>query len=244
MKVAAIVQARCGSTRFPNKVFVNLCGKPLIWHVFNRLKFAKRIDQVVLATTTSHKDDQLERWANENGVTVFRGSEDDVLSRYYNANEIVKADVVVRITADDPFKEPSVIDRAIEMLLNDHCDFVSNNNPPTFPEGLDCEVMTAAALRRSQESTEDAYEREHVTQYIYHNPHLFKTENLFQVENMSQLRWTIDTDIDFQMVKIIYEALYNGDLDIFHMDEILEYLKEHPEVQEMNNHVARSAMYK
>ena len=116
MKIHAIIQARCGSSRFPNKVFADINGKPLIWHVVNRLSYAKTIDKIVVATTTSEKDDKIDAWCRDNSVACFRGSENDVLNRYYTASVAFPSDVVVRITADDPFKEPSVID-AVDSYL-------------------------------------------------------------------------------------------------------------------------------
>ena len=170
MKVNAIIQARCGSTRFPNKVFADINGNPLIWHVVNRLTYAKTIDQIVIATTVNEKDDQIEAWCKENNITCFRGSENDVLNRYYSTSTAFPSDVVVRITADDPFKEPAVIDMVVNKLINEDYDHVTNNFPPSFPEGLDCEAFTFKALEESEKATHDSFEREHVTQYIYHNP--------------------------------------------------------------------------
>lgn len=243
MKVVAIIQARCGSTRFPNKVFADICGHPLIWHVVNRLKFAKTIDEIVLATTTNPIDDKLYEWAKENGVAVFRGSENDVLNRYYEAALSCDAEVIVRITADDPFKEPKVIDKAVKTLVDENADFVCNNFPPSYPEGLDVEVFTFKGLETEERNSASDYEREHVTQYFYHNPQDFKMTNISYSEDISHLRWTIDTDADFRMVQKIYDSLYKGDDKIFHMEEILEYLKANLEVANMNSNVMRSAMY-
>lgn len=185
MKVNAIIQARCGSTRFPNKVFADINGNPLIWHVVNRLTYAKTIDQIVIATTVNEKDDQIEAWCKENNITCFRGSENDVLNRYYSTSTAFPSDVVVRITADDPFKEPAVIDMVVNKLINEDYDHVTNNFPPSFPEGLDCEAFTFKALEESEKATHDSFEREHVTQYIYHNPDKFKIGNVSCEKNLS-----------------------------------------------------------
>ena len=172
MSVNAIIQARCGSTRFPNKVFALIDGKPLLWHVVNRLKHATKIDDIIVATTVSEKDDKIEEWCKENNVHCFRGSEENVLNRYYSASEAFPSDYVVRITADDPFKEPKVIDAVISKLIEEGYDHVTNNLPPSFPEDLDCEAFKKSALDRSEKEAETACEREHVTQYIYHHPEI------------------------------------------------------------------------
>lgn len=244
MSVNAIIQARCGSTRFPNKVFALIDGKPLIWHVVNRLKYATKIDDIIVATTVSEKDDKIEEWCKENNVHCFRGSEENVLNRYYSASEAFPSDFVVRITADDPFKEPKVIDAVITKLIEEGYDHVTNNLPPSFPEGLDCEAFKKSALDRSEKEAETAFEREHVTQYIYHHPEIFKIGNVSNGENLSYLRWTVDKDVDFEMVKAVYAHRNPANKGILLMDEILEILKANPEIEKINSEVERSAMYK
>ena len=243
MKVNAIIQARCGSTRFPNKVFADINGNPLIWHVVNRLTYAKTIDQIVIATTVNEKDDQIEAWCKENNITCFRGSENDVLNRYYSTSTAFPSDVVVRITADDPFKEPAVIDMVVNKLINEDYDHVTNNFPPSFPEGLDCEAFTFKALEESEKATHDSFEREHVTQYIYHNPDKFKIGNVSCEKNLSHLRWTVDKDVDFEMVKAVYGHRKPENEGILLMDEILEILEANPDIAQINCEVERSAMY-
>lgn len=244
MTVNAIIQARCGSTRFPNKVFADINGKPLIWHVVNRLTYAETIDKIIVATTTNEKDDKIEAWCNENGIACFRGNETDVLDRYYSASLRFPSDVVVRITADDPFKEPSVIDAVVSKLVNEGYDHVTNNLPPTWPEGLDCEAFTFAALKKSQESANDPFEREHVTQYIYHNPDKFKIANYSSERDLSYLRWTIDNELDYEMVKVIYAHWDCQNGNILLLGDILNILNKYPEISEINSNIERSAMYK
>lgn len=244
MIVNAIIQARCGSSRFPNKVFANIVGKPLIWHVVNRLTYAKTINNIVIATTTNPKDDKIEMWCQENGINVYRGKENDVLNRYYCASLAYPSDIIVRITADDPFKEPAIIDKIVTKLIKEKYDHVTNNFPPSFPEGLDSEAFTFSALKESEESAADAFEREHVTQYIYHNPGKFKIGNISSVQNLSFLRWTIDRDLDFEMVKTIYAKRAPENNGILLMDEILEIIDRNPEIATINTDVERSDMYK
>lgn len=244
MKIAAIIQARCGSTRFPDKVFADICGKPLIWHVINRLKFAKKIDEVVLATTLNPLDDKLYDWATLNKISVFRGSENDVLNRYYEAAKKHDVDIIIRITADDPFKEPHIIDQAICKLQKENLDFVCNNFPPSFPEGLDIEVFTFHALEIEELNSSSNFEREHVTQYFYHHPSSFNMSNISYLKDLSYLRWTIDTMEDLKMVQQIYSALYKGEDNIFHMNDILQLIENRPEIAQINANVNRSEMYK
>ena len=244
MSVNAIIQARCGSTRFPNKVFALIDGKPLLWHVVNRLKYATKIDDIIVATTVSEKDNKIEEWCKEYNVHCFRGSEENVLNRYYSASEAFPSDYVVRITADDPFKEPKVIDAVITKLIEEGYDHVTNNLPPSFPEGLDCEAFKKSALDRSEKEAETAFEREHVTQYIYHHPEIFKIGNVSNGENLSYLRWTVDKDVDFEMVKAVYAHRNPANKGILLMAEILDILKTHPEIEKINSEVERSAMYK
>jgi len=244
MTVNAIVQARCGSTRFPNKVFANIAGKSLIWHVVNRLTYAKMIDKIVIATTTNIEDNQIEKWCQENNIACYRGSENDVLNRYYSASITYPSDIIVRITADDPFKEPTIIDEVVNKLINKGYDHVTNNFPPSFPEGLDCEAFTFKTLEKTEQATHDNFEREHVTQYIYHNPDKFKIGNIVSNRNLSFLRWTIDKEEDLKMVNTIYLKRDSKNTGILLIDEILDILQKHPEITEINSAVERSIMYK
>lgn len=242
MTVKAIIQARCGSTRFPNKVFALINEKPLIWHVVDRLKYTKNIDDIIIATTTSEKDDKIEQWCAENGIKCFRGNEDDVLNRYYGASKAFPSDVVVRITADDPFKEPSVIDKVITTLVEGGYDYVTNNYPPSFPEGLDCEAFTSVVLEKMEECATKDFEREHVTQYVFGHLDEFKIKNVSSEKMLKNYRWTIDTEADYEMVKSIY-AHRKEDKDILLMDEIISILEDNPEIIEINADVHRSLMY-
>lgn len=243
---AAIIQARMGSTRFPEKIFADLAGKPLIWHVVDRLKYCILIDKMLIATTTDQNDNRLAEWAEKESLLIYRGSEDDVLNRYFMAAKSIRLtenDIIIRITADDPFKEPSLIDKVIEVVENGEADFACNNNPPTFPEGLDCEVFTMSVLETAEKQSTDLYEREHVTQYMYRHPEQFKSKNIAQKDDLSYLRFTIDTPTDYQMVQTVYNHLYKDD-KIFVLNDILELFKKHPEIQVMNSNEPRSAMYK
>lgn len=243
MKISAIIQARCGSSRFPNKVFSLVDGKPLLWHVVDRLKYTTTINEIIIATTINDRDNEIEIWCSANAVKCYRGSEDDVLNRFYNAAMKYPSDVVVRITADDPFKEPKVIDKVVTTYLNGEYDYVTNNYPPTYPEGLDCEVFSFDLLKDMEEKAKDAFEREHVTQYVFRHVSEYSIWNVTNSKDISNYRWTIDTVDDLNMVNSIYKNR-DGRTGILLMDEILEILNRNPEINKINAEVGRSEMYK
>lgn len=242
--IIVIVQARIGSTRLPGKVLMPLAGKSLISHVFDRLRPSSKVDRLVLATTTSPQDDILEQWAQDAGVDIYRGSEHDVLDRYYQAAKIYSPKIVVRITADDPFKDFRMLDEMLTVMEAQHLDFISNNNPPSFPEGMDIEIMTFATLERAAHEAREPLEREHVTQYIYRNKDQFKILNFDNGKNdLSSLRWTIDTISDMKMAEQVYTHLYSQN-PLFQHEDILQLLEKKPIIAEINSGENRSAMYK
>lgn len=243
MNIAAIIQARTGSTRLPNKVFLDLEGRPLIWHVFDRIKDSKFINQFILATTDNKKDDELESWAFDNKISIYRGSENNVLDRYYQAAKCFKADIVVRITADDPLKDVKIVDEVIKELLVKDVDFTFNNNPVSFPEGMDVEVFKFTALEIANRNSVDLFEQEHVTQYFHKNPLIFTSRNVSFHKDLSFLRWTIDTQQDYKFAQLVYKNLYNFN-KYFEFQDILKLIDSNPELALINNNEKRSEMYK
>ena len=242
MNVIAIIQARTGSTRLPNKVFYELSGKPLLYHVVERIRPSSEIDKIVVATTKSKNDDLINNWAKENDVSCFRGSEENVLERYYYAAEKYNADLIVRITADDPFKDYRIIDNAVRIIKENNLDFVCNNNPVSFPEGLDVEVLTMNSLKKSFQNSTTKFEKEHVTQYIHLNKNKFKVFNIINNINLSYYRWTLDTLEDYNFIKLIYDNLYIKD-EIFLPEEIYKLLEQKPFLLDINKNVTKSTLY-
>ncbi len=243
MKIVAIIQARINSSRLPNKVLHDLSGKSLLEHVVLRLKPSKKINKIVVATTTRLHDDQIEDLCKRLEIDCYRGSETNVLERYFEASELFKADIIIRITADDPFKDYRIIDNAIDILIEKKLDFVCNNNPPTFPEGLDVEVITFEALRNSYLNATTDFQREHVTQYIHQNQSKYKIYNIQNASNLSDYRWTIDTLEDLTFARKVYDKLYVNN-KIFLTEQILALLQNEPALQLINANVAKSDMYK
>jgi spore coat polysaccharide biosynthesis protein SpsF len=241
--IVGIVQARMGSTRLPGKTLMDICGQPLLAHILGRVSHARHVHQLVVATTTAPVDDAIVSFCQQNGYAVFRGSENDVLDRFYQCARAHSADVIVRITADDPFKDPVVADRITEELLQNDYDYVSNTIQLTFPEGLDIEVFTFAALERAWNEATTASDREHVTPYLWLHPERFKLKNVEYEQNLSHLRWTLDTPADLAFTRAVYERLYQPD-SIFLMTDMLRLLEQEPALLELNASVERFAGHK
>ena len=245
--VVAIIQARMGSSRLPNKVMLEICGKPVLWHVVNRTSNSRKIDKIIVATSEDSTNDLIREYCAENGIECTSGSENDVLDRYYKALEHINIeddDLVVRITADCPLIDPVIIDKVIERHIGTNSDYTSNCIEPTFPDGLDCEVFKAFVLKKAWKEAKLKSEREHVTLYIRNHPEIFKIESYKGDRNLSDLRWTLDEEEDFKLIKEIYEELYN-DNDIFFTDQILNLLKSRPSLTKINSmHIRNEGLIK
>jgi len=236
MKVVVIIQAHMASTRLPGKVMKDIAGEPMLAHVVARASRAHNIDNVVVATTDQSGDEAIVNLCRTKGWDYFRGSEDDVLDRYFRAATAFGADVVVRITSDCPLVEAEIIDRAIHEFLSAYpgVDYVSNTVKRTFPMGLDTEVIGMAALERAWREDDDPGRREHVTPYIWSQPEKFRIRNITGDADYSAMRWTVDTSEDLTFVRQIYDHFQD---DTFRWREVIELLKVHPEWQEINRHI-------
>jgi len=233
----AIVQARMGSTRLPGKVLMDVAGRTMLERVVTRTGRAKLIRDVVVATTTNSRDDLIEALCKEKSWSCFRGSEDDVLDRYYQAASVYGPDDIVRITSDCPLTDPEVVDRVVQSFLEGqpNLDFVSNNMPTrTFPLGLDVEVMQFSALEKAWRADKNPNWREHVTLYIYRHPELFTTRGIANDTDYSSMRWTVDTREDVEFVRRIYE--YFGH-DRFSWLEVIGALRKHADWLAINRKV-------
>ena len=241
MKVVAIIQARMGATRLLGKVLEDLAGQPMLARVVNRTRRAKTLNTTVVATTTQPADDVIINLCEMQGWPLFRGSEEDVLARYYNAASAFNADVIVRITADCPLIEPEIIDRSIGDFLSYHpeIDYVSNSLQRTFPRGLDVEVISFSALEKAWREDHNPAWREHVTPYIWRHPDVFRIRNVANDRDYSFMRWTVDTIEDLTFVRKIYDHFQN---DTFTWREVLHLLETHPEWLEINRHVQQKVV--
>jgi glutamate-1-semialdehyde 2,1-aminomutase len=235
--MVAIIQARMGSTRFPNKVMRTICGVPMIGLLLNRLANAKLIDQIVLATSRDPRNGPLVKYVGELGYAVYRGSEDDVLGRYYHAAKEVGADSVVRITGDCPLVDPAIVDEVVAKFKKDDVDYVSNTSPPTYPDGLDVEVFTFKALGTAWKQAKLPMEREHVTPFICGSGKFTQT-NLAHSTDCSEERWTVDEPEDFEVIQKVFEH-FNPRRN-FGWLEVLSLRKQHPEWFMLNSHIVRN----
>lgn len=241
--IICIIQARMGSVRFPAKVLSPILGKPMILHQVERLKRCKQISDIVVATSTDPQDDDLCRTLDNASVSYFRGNLKDVLDRIYRAAIEYKADVVVRSTADCPLIDPGIVDETIAYFRSDNYDYVSNCLEPTFPDGLDVEVMSMNALSSAWKEAQQESEREHVTPYIRTHPDLFMIGSIKNDEDMSSYRWTVDEPQDLELVKRIYETLHPEN-PAFATTEIIALLDASPSLLSLNNNVPRDEGYR
>lgn len=241
MRIIAIIQARMSSTRLPGKVLKLAAGKPLLWHVLTRVKKAKSIDGVVVATTASQKDDAIAAFAERMGAGVYRGSENDVLDRYYRASVEFKADAVVRITADCPLIDPLVIDKAVELFKKSGADYVSNTVALSYPNGIDVEVFKASALARAWREAKLSSEREHVTPYIWKRPKFFSQKQLvYPAGDYSKYRLTVDDEKDLRLVRRVLSFFKGRD---FHTADLIDLLEKNPELAQINAGTRRNEGY-
>lgn len=239
MKYLVLIQARCGSTRFPNKVMADLSGKPDIQWVIERVQRSQKIDEVMVITSIDKNNIPLIHKCSELGVRVFVGSEEDVLDRYYQAARLIKPEYVIRVTADCPMFDWRYLDMAIQEL-DEETDYLTELSE-TFPDGLDIEIMKYDALCTAWKEAQLKSEREHVTLYIRNHPEKFISKNLVcPIRNISHMRWTLDEDRDYQMISKVYEYFISQGKSDFVTEDILDYLKEHPEIGEINADIVRN----
>ncbi|GIK27092.1 MAG: glycosyltransferase family protein [Anaerolineae bacterium] len=230
-----IIQARMGSTRLPGKIALPLLGKPMLWWVVHRVTKSRLVDAVVVATTTNPQDDPTAAMCNDFGWPCFRGSEEDVLDRYYQAAREFGAAHIVRITSDCPLIDPSVIDLVVAAYRSTApmVDYASNTQQRCYPRGLDTEVFGAAALERAWIEDQSAW-REHVTPYFYRHPEWFRLASVSNPTDYSHHRWTVDTPEDFELIERIYSHFGHGD---FGWRDVLTLLDKHPEWIALNQHI-------
>ncbi len=241
MSNIAFIAARMGSERLPGKVIKELSGIPSLVHIFSILKECNKLDDFAVVTTVLAEDDIIENICIENSVKIIRGSVHDVLDRFRAAAEILKPDRIIRVTGDDPLMDPEIIDHVIEEHFSGNFDYSSNIAERTYPRGMDTEVIEYEALERCWRSTSDKDDHEHVTLFIRRNPELFRIHSVRKEgEPMDDLRLCLDTEQDYNLIKEIYDNLYQS--RPIRLTEVIEFLKINPEMKKINSGITQKAV--
>ena len=238
-RIFAIIQARMGSSRLPGKVLKELCGRPMLDHIVRRAGQTEGITSLMIATSAQREDDPIAAFAGNAGIPCFRGSEEDVLARYWGAAKALGAeneDVIVRLTADNPLVDPQVLRELLDYFRKCPYAYASTSG---YPLGLGAEVFTFQALEEAHRTAKAPHEREHVTPYMYRDPD--RVGRLVSPEDISGLRFTVDTPEDFAFVEAVYRELYHGEHD-FYLRDILKFLERNPSVRDINRHIRQKKL--
>lgn len=244
MKVVASIEARVGSSRLPGKVLMDICGRPALGRLVDRLRSCANVDDIVLATTVSSRDDVLESWGRSEGLAVFRGSEDDVLVRVVGAQQFMGSDVVVEVTGDCPLLDPEIIDLGVETFFANECDVVTNARVPSYPQGADVQVFRLSHLKDVASRIFDPAVREHVSLYFYENPTLYRVIHLMaeRSQKSPDLRLQLDYQEDLNLIREIYSRLMPQHGALFGVREILKLLEREQDLLLINSHCEEKAL--
>ena len=243
-RIVASIEARMSSSRLPGKMLSDINGKPTIARVVERLKAVPRLDDIVIATTTNPADDPLARWAKDNGVAVFRGSEDDVLGRVVGAQKSAASTTVIEVTGDTPLLCPEVIENGIAVWLSGDADVVHNTGgTQTFPTGADVQVFALALLEDVASRISDPAIREHVSLYFYEHPEQYRLQELLAPEkwHAPDIRLQLDYDEDLEFIRAVFEALEPQHGATFGLDPIMALLRTNPELAAINRDCVEKA---
>lgn len=240
MRLVAIVQARMSSKRLPGKVLMPFIGKPALLHIVERLSYCKGIHKIIIATSDQESDNPIHDFCDQNDISCYRGNLNDVLDRYYCAAKEYKADAILRVTGDCPVIDPVIVDAVITGFICGEYDCYGLGGD--FPDGLDCTVYSFNAIERAWKNAKLKSDREHVGPYIENNPKLFRNGALKIFKGLSNHRWTLDEESDYELLKCIFNKLYNFKSP-FLTGDILEYLKSNPEISKINSNIIRNSGY-
>jgi len=232
-KIIIIIQARLNSTRLKEKVLLDLCGKTVIEHIYERCKNCKGSGNVIIATSTNPDDDKLANFLKSKNIPYFRGSEKNVLDRFYSAAKKYNSEIIVRVCGDNPLIDYMLIDTLIQKLVESNLDYAA---PKNFPLGFGSEVFTFSALEKTYNRAKEKYQLEHVTPYIYENPEIFKISYIVENDAFAiNCRLTLDTENDYQLLKHLYDKFYNN--AVVDNREVMNYLKLNPKLLKLNSSV-------
>ena len=233
--IGAIIQARMGSTRLPGKIMLPILNKPVLEHLIDRVKKSSNIDEIIVATSNNKNDDIIEKFCETQKIKCFRGSEKDVLLRYFEAAKKFSIDIIVRLTSDTPLLDPKEIDKVILKYNENKYDFVSNlfPLPRTYPDGYNVEVFSMDLLKLVNNQAKKPSDREHVTTFITMQPSKFKKYRIDSERDLSKYRLNLDYKEDFELIKSVLEEL-NEKTDL---EDIIKWLDKHPEILKLNSHI-------
>ena len=240
MRIIAIIQARTGSTRLPGKVLQMISGKTMLERVLERAAKTPSLERCMIATTDKPQDDPIENFCTKNKISFYRGSEENVLDRYYQTALSVKAGTIVRITSDCPLIDPDLIEEVIQTFQSSGADYASNSLKLSFPRGLDTEVFSFKSLENAWKNAREDYEKVHVTPYIYRHPEKFKLHTVSSEFDYSKYRWTVDTPDDLKLVREIYSRLEHK--ENFDWKDVLQIMQSDPSLQLINDHVRQKKL--
>lgn len=240
-KITVMIQTRTGSNRLPGKVLSNIENKSMIWHVINRVKKIKSVQQISLITTKEKDDQVLLQIAENEGIIGFAGSTKDVLDRHYQCALKINADPIIRITSDCPLIDPFIVEDMLQFYLKNDFDYVSNVYPPTYPDGLDTEIFSFNTLKNTAQNAKLNSEREHVTPYITKHPDLFKIYNFKNDKDLSNIRLTVDQKEDLELIRQIYSMMNSK--PNFALNDILNLISKKPELLKINSKIKRNQSY-
>jgi spore coat polysaccharide biosynthesis protein SpsF len=241
MRVVAIIQARMTSRRLPGKVLLPLANKPVLWHIVERLKLSRKIDEIVITTSEDISDDAIENFASENRIALYRGSLNNVLERYYLTAQSFCADAIVRITGDCPLVDHRIVDQIITKFVVGKYDAFSLGG--SFPDGLDCQVFSFSAIERAHKEASLDSDREHVGTYIERpSSKNFKTGHFAKFSNLGHHRWTLDEPEDYEFLQEIFNNLYEKN-NSFCAENVLSFLDQNKHLLKINNSILRNEGY-
>lgn len=238
LKRVATIEARMTSSRLPGKIMKEIIGRPLLERLVERVRRASLVDEVIVATTVNPQDDAVEKWAAQAGISIYRGSEDDVLLRVLEAAKAYSGDIIIELTGDCPLLDPAMIDEVVQFYLDNDYDYVSNILERTYPRGFDIQVFSTAVLDEVNRLTQDPADHEHVSLYIYEHPERYRCGGLRAPEPLCapDFRLCVDTADDLEVIRKIFDALYPKN-PAFPALDILNFLRQHPEIAELNTHI-------
>ena len=248
MKVVAIIEARMESTRLPGKSLKKICGKPMLELMIERIKNSKNIDEIVIATSTNLKNDEIEKLSKKLEVTCFRGSEEDVLDRVLNAAISCHAEIILELWGDCPLIDPNILDGMIDYFFDNEYDCIGTvlpNFKKTYPLGISALIFKTQTLQEIDNLTKNPIDRENVSNYIYEHPKKYRIASFPCPKNLRypNLRLVVDEYKDFELVKAVFEYLYPSNKNFSTID-VIEYLNSHPKIRDMNKHVMQRTLPK